>query len=106
MPDSSSGLPKVKRLRPVTGSVPTVAIISPSSPAISPLTSESPDTDAMTLRPSTPSAKYDVGVNARATRDSGSVSSTSTTSPNSPPTKPEYSEMPSASPAFPCSFIA
>ena len=84
MPDSSSGLPNVKRFRPVTGSVPTVAIISPSTPAMSPLTSDSPDSDAMTLRPSTPSAKYDVGVNASATRDSGSVSSTSTTSPNKP----------------------
>ena len=72
IPDSSSGLPKVKRFSPVTGSVPTVAIISPSSPAISPLINESPETDAMTLRPSTPSAKYDVGVNARATRDNGS----------------------------------
>ena len=29
MPDSSSGRSKVKRVRPVTGSVPTVAIISP-----------------------------------------------------------------------------
>ena len=81
MPDSSSGLPNVKRFSPVTGSVPTVAIISPSTPAISPLTSESPDSDAMTLRPSTPSAKYDVGVNASATLDSGSVSSTSTSEP-------------------------
>jgi hypothetical protein len=46
------------------------------------------------------------GVNASATVESGSASSTRTPRPKSPPTKPEYSEMPSASPAFPCSFIA
>ena len=106
MPDRSSGLPKVKRLTPVTGSVPMAEIIRPSSPAIRPFTSESPETVAMTLRPSTPSAKYAVGVNARARFDNGSVRSTSTSSPNRPPTKPEYNEIPSASPALPCSFIA
>ena len=43
MPDSSSGLSNVKRFSPVTGSVPTVEIIRPSTPAISPLTSDSRD---------------------------------------------------------------
>ena len=43
MPESSSGLPNVKRVEPETGSVPMLAIISPSTPAISPLTSDSPD---------------------------------------------------------------
>ncbi len=56
-PESSSGLPKVKRLTPETGSVPTVAIIRPTTPAIRPLTSEAPESEAMTLSPSTPSAK-------------------------------------------------
>ena len=55
---------------------------------MSPLISDSPETDAMTLNPSTPSAKYDAGVKARATVDSGSVSRTSTSRPNKPPTRP------------------
>jgi hypothetical protein len=105
IPASSSGLPKVKRFSPVTGSVPIVATISPITPAMSPFSSESPASEAMTLRPRIPSAKYEGGVNARATLERRSVSSTSTKSPNRPPTNPEYNEMPSASPAFPCRFI-
>ncbi len=57
MPDSSSGRSKVKRVRPVTGSVPTVAIISPSTPAISPLSSDARASEVITLSPSTPTAK-------------------------------------------------
>ena len=39
---------------PVTGSVPIVAIIRPITPAIRPLSSESPASEAMTLSPSMP----------------------------------------------------
>ena len=106
MPESSSGLSNVKRGEPETGSVPTLATISPNMPAISPFTRDSPDSAAMTLRPRTPSAKYAGGVNASAIVDNRSVRSTSATRPTRPPTKPEYSEMPSASPARPCCFIA
>jgi hypothetical protein len=47
----------VKRVCPVTGSVPTVAIISPSRAAIEPFRSDSRESEAITLNPSTPSAK-------------------------------------------------
>ena len=54
IPESNSGLPNVNRLTPVTGSVPMLEIISPRRAAISPLTSESPDTEPMTLEPEHP----------------------------------------------------
>ena len=73
MPDSRSGLSKVNRVSPVTGSVPTVEIIRPRMPAISPFTSDSRESDAITLNPSTPSAKYACGVNASATVESRSA---------------------------------
>ena len=57
MPPSRSGEPKVKRATPETGSVPTVAIISPMMPASRPFSSDPPERPAMTERPSTPSAK-------------------------------------------------
>lgn len=57
IPDRSSGLSKVKRLEPATGSVPIVAIIKPSSAAMNPLIRESPDRVAITLNPRTPRAK-------------------------------------------------
>ncbi len=57
MPPRRSGEPKVNRATPETGSVPIVAIMKPMIPAISPFSSDLPDSPAMTLRPSTPSAK-------------------------------------------------
>ena len=57
MPDRSSGLSKVKRFMPATGSVPIAAIIKPIIPAISPLTSDSLESEAMTDKPRMPSAK-------------------------------------------------
>ena len=101
MPSSSSARPNVKRDTPETGSVPTVATMSPRSPAANPFRIERPARDAITLRPSTPSAKYDIGVNARARFASGRVRSTSINNPINPPITPEYSEMPNASPPSP-----
>ena len=89
MPSSSSGRPNVKRGTPETGSVPTVATMSPSSPAARPFRIDRPARDAITLRPSTPSAKYDIGVNARARFASGRVSITSINKPTNPPITPE-----------------
>ena len=57
MPPRSSDWPKVKRRTPDTGSVPTVATISPSTPPIRPFTSDPSVSEAMTLRPRMPSAK-------------------------------------------------
>ena len=57
MPAKRSGEPKVKRFTPDKGSVPMVAIISPTMPAISPLISDPEDSEAITLSPSTPNAK-------------------------------------------------
>ncbi len=57
MPESNSGLSNVKRFIPATGSVPMAATMRPSMPAMSPLISESPDSEAITDRPRTPSAK-------------------------------------------------
>ncbi len=106
MPESSSGLSNVKRVEPETGSVPTLATIRPNMPAISPFSIDSPDNAAMTLRPRMPSAKYAAGVNASAIVDNRSVRRTSATRPTRPPMTPEYSEIPSASPARPCCFMA
>ncbi len=61
----------------------------PMMPAAMPLISDSPESEAITLKPSTPSAKYAIGVNESATRASGSVNSTSMVKPNKPPSTPE-----------------
>ena len=57
MPARSSGSPKVKRLTPEIGSVPTVATIMPTAAAAKPFSSEPSDKEAMMLRPSTPKAQ-------------------------------------------------
>ena len=106
IPSSSSTRPNVKRGTPEIGSVPTVATMSPSSPAANPIRIDRPASEAITLRPSTPSAKYDIGVNASARFASGRVNRTSINSPTKPPITPEYNEMPRASPPRPCCFIA
>ena len=49
--------PKVKRLTPEMGSLPTVASIRPSTPGISPFSSEPSDREAITLSPRMPTAK-------------------------------------------------
>ena len=56
-PDSNSGMPKEKRLTPETGSEPTVAIISPTIAAASAFSRDPPASEAMMLRPRTPTAK-------------------------------------------------
>ena len=107
MPDSSSGLSKVKRFSPVTGSVPTVAIIRPSTPAISPLTSDSPDErrdDAQAEH-----AEREIRRRRERERDARQrlgQQHEHDAARTGRRRNPEYSEMPSASPAFPCCFIA
>jgi hypothetical protein len=57
MPLRRSGTPKVKRVTPEIGSVPTVAIIRPITAAARPFTSEPPVIEAMTERPRMPRPK-------------------------------------------------
>ena len=57
MPPSSSGRPKVNRVTPDCGSVPTMAIIRPRMPVIRPLTSMPSASVAITLIARMPSAK-------------------------------------------------
>ena len=88
-PSSRSGCPKVKRGTPETGSEPTVATIRPSKPAARPFRSDGPASEAITPRPRTPRAKYDIGVNRSARSASGRVNAINTSKPTKPPMTPE-----------------
>ncbi len=60
MPSISHSWPNVNRASPTCGSTPMVAIISPTSPIIKPLTSPPPTSDSA-VRPSSTSEKYSGG---------------------------------------------
>ncbi len=66
-----------------------VAIISPRIAAARPLTSDSPVSEAMTLRPENAEREIGRRPERSARRDSGSVSSTSISRPNRLPITPD-----------------
>ena len=70
MPSSRCTVPKVKRSVPVCRSMPMIEIITPTTAAISPLTSDLSDSDTTAVRPSTISEKYSAGPKLTATRPS------------------------------------
>lgn len=87
MPSSRWVVPKAKRTVPVCRSMPMIEIITPTTAAIRPLTSDLSESDTTAVRPSTIRAKYSVGPKATATRESSGATSIRKTMEMVPPMK-------------------
>ena len=103
-PSRSQIWPNSKRETPVWGSMPIVAMRSPTTPAASPFRTESP-TAASAVRPTTTRAKYSGGPKESAARASGGAISIRPSVPITPAMNDPMAAMPSAAPARPCSAI-
>ena len=106
MPDISSSRPKVKRGAPATGSMPTMAISSPTTAEISARRTERPARPVTSDRPTSISAKNSGGPNLSASRVSGTASSTSPSVATMPPTNEPSAAIVSAGPARPWRAIS
>ena len=98
-------MPKVKRGAPRTGSMPIMAISSPSTAMASPASSERPARPVTRQRPTSISAKNSGGPKLKATRASGGATTTRAMVATMPPTNEPIAAMPSAVPPRPCLAI-
>ena len=101
MPLSRSVIPKIKRLVPLMGSIPTQETSNPSIPAISPLIWFLPLMLEMIVRPNRASAKNSGAAKLRAKLEIFFATRISTSALTTPPKTEAFSAMSSAVPAFP-----
>jgi len=101
IPPSRYVVPKVKRASPVTGSSPTVPMISPTTAIIRDLTIEPPVTLLRTTNPQTIREKYSAGPNARAASARGGARKTIPKIARVPAMKEPMAHMARAAPALP-----
>ncbi len=83
----------------------TNAIISPRKPTIRPLTSESPESIAISVMPNSASRKNSAGPNVSTIGRSSGISESRNSPPITPPSPDAPNDAPSALPASPCLVI-
>ena len=98
-------MPRVKRGAPRTGSMPTIAISSPSTAMTRPATRDCPARPVIRHRPTSISAKNSGGPKLNASRASGGATTISAMVAAMPPMKEPMAAMPSAVPPRPCFAI-
>ena len=104
-PSSNSVTPNVKRGAPTTGSMPTMAISSPKTAAISARSSDFPASPVTRERPNTISAKNSGGPNRNARAVRGNATRTSPMIATVPAKKDPIAATANAGPARPCLAI-
>ena len=101
MPVCSAVTPKVKRIAPDCGSMPTVAIISPRHIESSPFSIASFEMAAVAASAKHMSMKYSGGPNLSAKRATGTATATNAIVAMRPPMNEAMAEMASAASACP-----
>ena len=105
-PSNNSACPKVKRGAPMTGSIPTIAINSPTIADIRALTKDLPASPVTSESPTTIRQKNSGGPNLSAKRASGRATTTKPMVATVPPTKEPIAATASAEPARPLLAIS
>ena len=96
-----SSMPKEKREVAVIASSPIIARNSPMTPAMPPLSRESPERLAMMVSAKTISEKYSHGPNHKPISASGGANDMSSTAPTRPPKNDDQTPTPRARPGWP-----